>query len=220
MKTVNLEKLLPSDIPPGERVLWHGRPEWVSLARRAFRADFIAAYFAAMTIFNYVSVGFEAGVRDGAISAGKTLLAGFAAIALLALLAWLSSRTTLYILTTRRLVMKVGIALPIFFNLPFSQIGSASLRLFPDGTGDIPVALGEGQRIAYLHLWPHARPFHISRPEPALRCVPRAADVAEALGRALAAAAEACNTTSGAEEIGMRASSSAAARTSEQAAAA
>ena len=43
MRTVNLEKLLPSDIPQGERVLWHGRPEWVSLVRRAFRADFVAA---------------------------------------------------------------------------------------------------------------------------------------------------------------------------------
>ena len=198
MKTVNLEKLLPSDIPPGERVLWHGRPEWVSLARQAFRADLVAAYFAVMTIYNYASVGFEAGVRDGAISAGKTLLAASAAIALLALLAWLTSRTTLYVVTTRRLVMKIGIALPMFFNLPFSQIESASLRVFPDGTGDIPVALAEGH-IAYLHLWPHARPFRFSRPEPALRCVPRAADVAGALSQALVAAAEERRATTAVE---------------------
>lgn len=204
MKTINLEKLLPSDIPQGERVLWHGRPEWVSLARRAFRVDLVAAYFAVVTLYNYVSVGFEAGVRDGAISAAKTLLAAFAAIALLSLLAWLTSRTTLYVLTTRRLVMKIGIALPTFFNLPFSQIASASLHVFSDGTGDIPVSLGEGQHIAYLHLWPHARPFRLKRPEPALRCVPRAADVAAALSKALAAAAEESKTTSSLETIGRR----------------
>ena len=204
MKTVNLEKLLPSDIPQGERVLWHGRPEWVSLARRAFRVDFVAAYFAVMTLYNYASVGFEAGVRDGAISAAKTLLAAFAAIALLSLLAWLTSRTTLYVVTTRRLVMKIGIALPTFFNLPFSQIASATLRVFPDGTGDIPVVLEEGQHIAYMHLWPHARPFRMKRPEPALRCVPRAADIAGALSQALVAAAEERATTSALETIGRR----------------
>jgi len=27
MKVINFEKLLPADIPPGERILWHGRPE-------------------------------------------------------------------------------------------------------------------------------------------------------------------------------------------------
>ena len=70
--------------------------------------------------------------------------------------------------------MKIGIALPMFFNLPFSRIASASLRLYADGTGDIPVALDKGQRIAYLHLWPHARPFRLTQPEPALRCVPNA----------------------------------------------
>ena len=81
--------------------------------------------------------------------------------------------------TSRRIVMKLGIALPVFFNLPFSKIASASLRVYADGSGDIPVALGEGQRIAYLHLWPHARPFRIAHPEPAMRSVPDAQAVAE-----------------------------------------
>jgi len=188
MKAVDLEKLLPSDIPQGEHVLWHGRPHWVSLARRAFRADVVVAYFVLMAAWNFGSIGWDAGVAAGALSAVKTLSAGFAAIGLLALLAWLSSRTTLYVVTTRRIVMKIGIALPIFFNMPFTQIVSASARVYTDGTGDIPVALGPEQRIAYLHLWPHARPFRIKRPEPALRCVPDAAAVAEALARALKAA--------------------------------
>jgi hypothetical protein len=189
MRAVNLEKLLPADIPQGEQVLWHGRPNWVSLARRAFRADFVAAYFVAMTVWNFASISHDAGFAAGALAAAKTALGGLAAIALLGFLAWLSSRTTLYVVTTRRLVMKIGIALPIFFNLPFSHIRSASLRVYPDGTGDIPVALGDGQRIAYLQLWPHARPFSFTKPEPTLRCVPRAAEIADALSRALVAAA-------------------------------
>jgi hypothetical protein len=190
MKAVNLELLLPADIPAGEHILWHGRPEWFSLARRAFRADLVAMYFGLMTAVNFVMAAVAGGIGDAAISAAKTLAAGCLALGLLMLLAWLSSRTTLYVVTSRRVTMKIGIALPIFLNLPFSSIVSASLRRYPDGTGEIPLALKAGSHIAYLHLWPHARPFRFARPEPALRCVPNAPRVAEVLSRALMAS---CN---------------------------
>lgn len=190
MKAINLEKLLPEDIPQGERVLWHGRPHWFSLFRRAYRADYVAAYFALMALWNTASA-LEAGSGEAALAAAKTLGSGAAALALLALLAWLSARTTLYVITTRRLVMKVGVALQVFYNLPFSQIASASARIFGDGSGDIPFALTNGQRIGYLHLWPHVRPFQFARPEPCLRSIPNAARVAELFSRALIAAANA-----------------------------
>ncbi len=220
MKTVNLEKLLPADIPQGERVLWHGRPEWVSLARRAYRVDFIAAYFAAMTAWNFGYGVYLGGAYDGALSGLKTALSGLAAVALLGLIAWLSARTTLYVVTSRRLVMKIGIALPIFFNLPFSQIASAAVRVYPDQTGDIPVSLGHGQRIAYLHLWPHARPFRFARPEPALRSVRRAAELAEVLSRALRAASEENMARTAVEAPSARGTLGEAARSIEPAAAA
>lgn len=188
MKAVNIERLLPADIPPGERVLWHGRPEWVGLARRAFRADVVGAYFLAMSIVNFALSGFEAGVLAGLIAAAKTIAAGFAALVLLSLLAWLSARTTLYVVTTKRLTLKIGVALPVFLNIPFSRIASASLALHADGEGDIPVALVEGEHIAYLHLWPHARPFRFRHPEPALRSIRNARAVADVLSAALAAA--------------------------------
>ncbi len=44
--------------------------------------------------------------------------------------------------------------------------------------------LAEGDSIAYLHLWPHARPWRAARPEPMLRCVPQAAQVAQLLSQA------------------------------------
>ena len=185
MKLVNLETLLPKDLPPGERVLWFGRPEPVSLWRRAFRADWVAIYFALLTIWGLVSPASDLGLAAALLGAGKTLAAGALALAILGGLAWLSARSTLYVVTTSRLVMKVGIALPIFYNVPFKQIGSATLRLHADGTGDLPVSLIEGQRIAYLTLWPSARPFRFTRPEPALRCVDDARAVADLLVKAL-----------------------------------
>ena len=183
MKTIDFEKLLPADLPPGERVLWHGRPNWLALTRRAFRADYVAIYFALMSVWNFITAPEGA----GPIAAVQTLAAGLAAMALLALLGWLSARTTLYVVTSGRIVMRIGVALPVFFNLPYSQIASAAARVFADGTGDISLALTNGQRIAYLHLWPHARPFRVKYPEPTLRCVPDAAKVAEILCRAVVA---------------------------------
>lgn len=189
MKVVNLEKLLPADIPPGERVLWFGRPEATSLWRRGYRADWVAAWFGVMTVWNFVSGASDSGAFVGFVWAIRTLGVGAAALAIFAFLAWLSARTTLYVLTERRVVIKTGIALPIFYNVPFKQIGSASLRMFADGTGDVPVALIDGQRIPYLALWPSARPMRFTSPEPALRCIANAREVAETLGRALSAAA-------------------------------
>ena len=185
MKAVNLEKLLPHDIPAGEQILWHGRPRWISLARRAYRADFVVAYFAALTVWNVYSAAGESGWSAAALVAGKTLGIGAAALSLVALLSYLSARTTLYVVTSRRLVMKIGVALPIFINIPFKQVVAAAARVYPDGTGDVPVKLTSSGRIGYFVLWPHARPFHFASPEPSLRSVANAALVADTLSRAL-----------------------------------
>ena len=79
------------------------------------------------------------------------------------------------------------VALPVTHNLPFAQLDSAALRAFTDGSGDLPLQLRPGLRIAYLQLWPHARPWRLTRTEPMLRSVPEADAVAAILARALEA---------------------------------
>jgi hypothetical protein len=97
-------------------------------------------------------------------------------------------------------------AFPMAFNLPFRRIRSAGLRLNADGSGDIPLALAEGDKLSYVVLWPHARPWRLSNPEPMLRGLRDAKQVAEILARALSddmqtrapvAPAEAAGTASG-----------------------
>lgn len=178
---------LPRRLPPGERILWQGAPAAGSFAWRFLRLPHLTGYFVALLGWVVVAGAIDGTpVREIAASA-----AGYGALALLALgLVWgyagLVERTTVYTMTNRRLVIRAGIALPVAFNLPFSRIDGASMRAFPDGTGDIALALPEGQRIAYLALWPHARGFRTARPEPALRCVPDVRAVADALAQALA----------------------------------
>ena len=185
MKIIDLEKLLPADVPPGERILWHGRPNALGLARRAFRGDLVAAWFVAMAVWNGVVGLMDAGWLSAAMDVARTLATGAASLVLIGLLGWLSARTTLYVVSSRRIVLKAGIALPVFFNVPFAEIVAADVQVHPDSTADIAFRLTPGQRIAYLHLWPHAKPFCFKEPQPMLRSVLNGAVVAERLRVAL-----------------------------------
>lgn len=179
------ERGLPQPLPAGERVLWQGSPDWRALARRAFHLRKIAVYFALLAAVRVaVLAGDGAGVGAMAVSALWMLLLGGLAIGLLALVAWLSARTAVYTVTDKRVVMRVGIVLTLTFNLPYKRIAAAGLRLERDGTGEMPLTLRPGDRIAYLHLWPHARPWRLAQPEPMLRSVPDAQHVARLLAEA------------------------------------
>ncbi|GLS44445.1 photosynthetic complex putative assembly protein PuhB [Methylobacterium brachythecii] len=178
---------LPEPLPPGERILWQGAPTVAGTAMRIFHARLVAAWFAlAALVFGGLAAS-DGSYLSALGVALPTLAIGAGALALLALFSWLVHRTTVYTITDRRIVMRVGIALPITLNLPFAMIEGAGLHVFADGSGDIPVQLQAGERVAYLHLWPHARPWRVTQPEPMLRSVPEAETVAALLARTLAA---------------------------------
>jgi hypothetical protein len=182
---------LPGPLPKGETVLWQGSPRWDATCRRVFHLRKLAAYFGLILLFRELYF-LSRGDGGPALLVSGLWLVGVAAVAigLLAGIAWLIARTTIYTITDRRVVMQAGIALQLCINLPYKQIQSAGLKTYGDGTGDIPLTLPAGDRIAYLALWPHARPWRLSQPEPMLRGIPDAAGVARLLSRALAAAAE------------------------------
>jgi len=181
---------LPAPLPPGESILWQGAPCWRSMALRAMRVRQFAIYFAILAAWGVLG-GLSSGTPalDVALSTLRLGALAVLALALLALFAWLVARTTLYTITSRRVVMRVGIALPMTLQIPFGRIHSADLRSWADATGDISLTLSAGERVAYLVLWPHTRPWKIARPLPTLRAVADATSVARILGRALAASA-------------------------------
>lgn len=179
---------LPERLPPGERVLWQGHPRWTALARRALHTRKITLYFVVLALWGVVSdLADGASWGAAALTGLWTLPVAVVALGLPALLAWLIARTTVYAITSRRVILRFGVALPMTVNIPFRIIGSAGLRRYPDGTGDITLALTGTDRMAFLHLWPHARPWRVARPEPMLRTIPDAARVAEILTEALGA---------------------------------
>lgn len=178
---------LPERLPAGESILWQGAPRWGALARRVFhvrKIAFIYAFLLSWLIYADIADGraAESIVRSSLWAAGAAVVG----IALLSGIALLIERTTVYTITTRRVVMRFGMAFPMAFNVPFRRIRSAGLRRYADGSGDIPLVLSAGDHLAYAVLWPHARPWRYSHPEPMLRGLPDARQVAEILARALA----------------------------------
>jgi hypothetical protein len=192
---------LPAPLPEGETLLWQGHPEWRSLALRAFHVGHVALYFALLGLWALLTAWGGGGLAAALASAMWVPAMAAAAIGLLCVLAWLSARTTVYTITDRRILLRIGIALPIIINVPFRAIESIGLRRHRDGTGDLPAALSRGYRLAFMVLWPHARPWFVRNPQPMLRCIAEP----ERIGRLLAEAISAAPARAAARSAGMTA---------------
>jgi hypothetical protein len=172
-------------LPAGESLLWTGGPERAAVARRVCHTRGVLWYFGALTALVLAGgVASPDTLRASAAGAAMLAVAAAAVLAFAHVYAALVARTTVYAVTDRRLVLRIGVAIPAVLNVPLDRIESVDLRAGRDGTGDVVVTLGGNARIAYLLLWPHARPWRYAHPQPALRCLADAA----AVGAALAAA--------------------------------
>ncbi|MEQ1800666.1 MAG: photosynthetic complex putative assembly protein PuhB [Gammaproteobacteria bacterium] len=188
MSNTTRQEPLPEPLPEGECILWQGAPGWAGLARGAFRIWHVAAYFGVLGLWRAVALLVDGAPLASAITTALWFVPlALACIGILLVLAWLSSRATTYTITSRRVILQIGVALPITMNIPFGKIGAAALRPYGDDTGDIPLTLVAGERMPYWALWPHARPWRFTQPEPMLRAIPDAAAVAGILADALAA---------------------------------
>jgi hypothetical protein len=174
-------------LPEGESIVWQGSPAWRPLARDVFKTRWVAAYFAVLVVGRIVMLALSGEDVSAAAESIATMLALFAgALGILTLVGWLHARSTLYTITTHRVVMRIGPALSMTWNLPFRRIVSADLRLSDDGTGDIVLRVDDKGPTRSWLLWPHIAPGHFFDPRPSLRSLPRAERVAEKLQAAVA----------------------------------
>jgi hypothetical protein len=175
---------LPEAPPEGERILWQGAPSWRALARDALNVRWVAGYFVLLAAWRGAVVAGDEGALLGLKATVPYLVMGAVACAILAAMALILARTTVYTITNRRVAMRIGAALTVTLNIPFTWIGSADLALAKDGTGSIALDLMGTTRLSYLICWPHVRPWRMSRTQPALRAIPDAAHVARILADA------------------------------------
>lgn len=167
---------LPGELPEDEHVLWQSAPDWKYLAAAALHIRLSAVYFVAIVIW--------AVLRGDMNTAMAVTALGAVVIGLFAAFAWGVGQTTVYTLTNKRIVLRIGVALNKCINLPLSEIESANLKTLGDGHGNIVLTLKGAPRLGYIMLWPHARSLRFVRPQPMLRAIPDAANVAQMLFKA------------------------------------
>jgi len=164
---------LPQALPEGERVLWQGKPNTLTLAIHAFHIRFIALWFGGMTVFKLFSMA-RAGApgTDMAVHFAQMLAIFGVAMGIVMLLAWLMARAAMFTVTTNRVVIRSGAALRKYVNLPFAVISSASVKRHGAKAGSIALQIAAPARASYTRLWPFARRRRSARPQPLLRALP------------------------------------------------
>jgi hypothetical protein len=177
---------LPAPLPVGDRVIWQGKPSFRGLAFRAFHIREVAIYFGILLAWRLASDWTQGTpAREMATSALWLIVPAISAAGVLAGLAWLFRRAACYTITSERILFQFGVALPVTMNIPLGKIANAALKTYRDGSGDIPLRLADSNRVSYLLLWPHIRPWRLRAPEPMLNAIPDAAGVAAKLAAAL-----------------------------------
>ncbi|MBP7339754.1 photosynthetic complex putative assembly protein PuhB [Niveispirillum sp.] len=173
---------LPGHLPAGEEILWQGRPSARLVARHVLKSTWIGGYFVVLALWA-AAAGVADGQPAGGILFSVAVLIGLAGLALglLELFAWAVERTTLYTVTSERVVMRFGVALSMTLNLPFSQIDTVALGRLGGRSGTIAMALRKGYRLSWMVQWPHVRGWRFASPEPSLICLPDAEAVAAVL---------------------------------------
>jgi hypothetical protein len=193
---------LPDHLPDGEKLLWQGRPDWKRLAINAFHVRKIAVYFGLIASAQLVArLSDGQSLSEAARSVPYVFAMGMVACGIFTGLAYASAKTTLYTLTSKRLLLKVGIALPAYINLPLKQVDAAAFAETGGGCGTICFRTAGETRLAYLLLWPHAKPWHFAKPHPALRDIPQADAVANQIARALGGHVLAAQTPEPSEQM-------------------
>jgi hypothetical protein len=175
---------LPERLPEGEHILWQGSPLPGRLAREALALNWIAGYFVLLIIWRVGVSSTEFPLSVALTHAIPFAVIGIISCGMLYGLATIQARSAVYTLTNKRVAMRIGAALTMTLNLPYTQIGTAQLDLRKGGSGTLAFELIGDVRLSYAMTWPHIRPWRMARTQPALRCIPDAARVARIFAEA------------------------------------
>jgi hypothetical protein len=161
---------LPDYLPEGETMVWQGRPTVAAMARRVFFIPHLALYFG-LLIAGHTVYRLMEGVSGVQVLGTFVWQAGLAATVLV-LLAWLArsyAASVVYTLTSERLVIRSGVALPMMVNIPIEQITAADMRVYRDGTGDIVLTPVADRKLHWILLWPNVSAWYTRPIRPLIR---------------------------------------------------
>ena len=174
---------LPEVPPQGEEILWQGKPDWWALSRDSLSLGWVAGYFVFLAAWRLVTVIDQMPIGQAIGAAVPFLILGAVVIGMLVLVGVTQAMTTVYTVTNRRVAMRIGAALNVTLNLPYTQIANISHKPGKGDTGTIAFEPMGDVPISYIMCWPHVRPWKMRPVQPALRCIPEAGKVARLIAQ-------------------------------------
>ena len=175
---------LPELLPKGEVILWQGRPNWLRLTIESLNLWWVIGYFGLLAAWRFLTV-IDYMPLGTAFSASIPFLFVAAFVGLLLCgVGYIQAKETLYTITNRRVVMRIGAALTLTLNLPFTKIDNAAVAKKRGDFGNIAFETSGDTKFSYFVLWPHARSWYFGKPQPTLKCIPDIEKVSSILGQA------------------------------------
>ena len=175
---------LPERPPEGEVILWQGQPNWLRLTVDSLNLWWVLAYFIFLFVWRLISVSDLMPIDQALLVSFPFLALALIVALLLLLVGFIQAKATVYTITNKRIVMRIGAALTLTLNLPFTEIENAAIASTSKNFGRIAIDTKRDAKFSFLVLWPHVRAWHFKKPQPSLRCIPNATEVAEILANA------------------------------------
>ena len=177
-KKINgLPEEVGKSIPSEEKIFWVGKPNWKSLAYRAFGIRYLLAYLVISALYSVAKIEILFTLSAFLTNYIPFLISGVIAGLILVAIAWLEAYHTCYVVTEKRIVIRTGVALVFLLNAPFKKIVSIDRQTLSQGRGNISFKTETKKRIPYWSCWPSVRPWSFLFPNPALRSIPDVAEV-------------------------------------------
>lgn len=178
---------VPHALPDGEHLLWEGAPSAPLVAKHVFHRAWVIVYFAVMTGWWVVSTMGTVPGNEFLVQLAVRVGLALIVLGVVEFMARAVARTTVYAITSKRVVLQIGVVLPMTINVPLRLLQDAGIARFRDGSGQIALTLLPGDRLAYIALWPHCKVFKLNQPSPVLRGLPNPDEVGTLLRDAIVA---------------------------------
>ena len=123
--TVEPVEGLPERPPEGEHILWQGRPAPMALARDALNLWWVVGYFLLLAVWRVGASAADMPFAEALPLGAPFLVLGAVSAGVLYGIATVLARTTVYTITSARVAMRVGAALTVTLNVPFTQFSPA-----------------------------------------------------------------------------------------------
>jgi len=120
---------LPELPPRGEVILWQGRPNWLRLTVESLNLWWVVAYFAVLTAWRFITVIDVLSFDRAIIMTLPFVIMTLIVVLLLMLVGFIQARATVYTITNRRVAMRIGAALTVTLNIPYTQIDNAAVSV-------------------------------------------------------------------------------------------